>query len=170
MTRRQLLRRVGILCCHFLRNLAFYKAGWSRGKATFQGQFWTNANGNFLDICVLEWCKLFGDKRGKHYWRKVITDQPAFFGGLLNAINLTEPEFDAYVEEMKTYRDKFVAHLDAEEVMHIPNLRVARKSLSFLYGYLFANEEQDGCFHDAPPKASNFYEQFMLQGRQEYPK
>jgi hypothetical protein len=54
--------------------------------------------------------------------------------------------------------------------MHIPNLRVARKSVSFLYGYLLANEEEDGCFHDAPPKASSFYEQFMRQGRQEYPK
>ena len=101
MTRRQLLRRVGILCCHFLRNLAFYMAGWRKGELIFKDQFWVNANGNFLDICVLEWCKLFVDKRGKHHWRKVITDQASFYDGLLQAVNLTEAEFEAYIEIMR---------------------------------------------------------------------
>jgi hypothetical protein len=41
-------------------------------------QFWVIINGNFLDIAVLEWCKLFGDTRGKHYFGKVISDVPAF--------------------------------------------------------------------------------------------
>lgn len=167
MTRRQRLRRVGILCCHFLRNLAFYKAGWRKGDLIFKDQFWVNANGNFLDFCVLEWCKLFGDKRGQQNWRKVITDQESFFSCLLRAVKLTETEFDAYIEEMKTYRDKFVAHLDSEEVMNVPKLQVARKSVSFLYNYLLAHEE-DGCFHDAPPKASRIYKQFAVQGRQVY--
>ncbi len=66
MTRRERLRQVKILCCHFLRNLAFYKAGWRKGELIFKDQFWVNANGNFIDVCVLEWCKLFGDKRGQH--------------------------------------------------------------------------------------------------------
>lgn len=136
MTRKQRLRRVGILCCHFLRNLAFYKAGWRKNKPIFNDQFWVNANGNFLDICILEWCKLFGENRGQHYWKKVISDQPAFSAELLHAVALTEIQFSAYVEEMRTYRDKFVAHLDSEEIMKIPKLRVARKSVSFLYCYL----------------------------------
>jgi hypothetical protein len=71
---------------------------------------------------------------------------------------------------MKTYRDKFVAHLVSEEVMNIPKLRVARKSVSFLYGYLLDNEEEDNCFHDAPPKVSRFYRQFYSQGRKVYSK
>jgi len=170
MTRRQRLRRVGILCCHFLRNLAFYKAGWRKGKLIFKDQFWVNANSNFIDICVLEWCKLFGEKRGQHYWQKVVTDQAAFLVGLLHAVGKTEAEFDAYVEEMRIYRDKFVAHLDSAEVMNIPSLRTARKSVSFLYGYLLANEEEDNCFHDAPPKASRFYRLFYSQGRRVYSK
>ncbi len=170
MTRRQRLRRVGILCLHFLRNLAFYKAGWRKGELIFKDQFWVNANGNFIDICVLEWCKLFSDKRGLQSWRKVVTDQTAFFAELLHAVGQTEGEFDSYVEEMKTYRDKFVAHLDSEEVMNIPKLRIARKSVSFLYGYLLANEEEDNCFHDAPPKASHFYRLFYSQGRKVYSK
>lgn len=170
MTRREHLRRVVILCCHFLRNLAFYKAGWKNGELICKDQFWVNVNGNFIDICVLEWCKLFGDKRGQHNWRKVITDQTAFFDGLLHTVGQTEAEFDSYVKKMKTYRDKFVAHLDADEVMNIPKLKVARKSVSFLYNYLIENEEEANCFHDAPPNATCFYKQFYSQGRRVYTK
>ena len=170
MTRRQRLRRVGILCCHFFRNLAFYKAGWRKGELIFKDQFWVNANGNFIDVCVLEWCKLFGDKRGQHNWRKVITNQPAFFAGLLHAVDRTEADFYSYIDEMKSYRDKFIAHLDSEERMNIPKLIVARKSVSYLYGYLLANEEEDNCFRDAPAKASRFYKQFYSQGRTVYSK
>lgn len=73
--------------------------GWlEKGQTYIKDQFWVNTNGNFLDICVLEWCKLFGDKRGQHYWRKVITDQTAFLAGLLHAVGKTEVEFDAYIE------------------------------------------------------------------------
>ena len=170
MTRKKRLRRVGILCCHFLRNLAFYKAGWRNNKLIFNDQFWVNANGNFLDICVLEWCKLFGEKRGKHYWQKVITDQPSFLAGLLHAVGLTEIEFNAYIKEMLIYRDKFVAHLDTVEIMNIPKLNVAKMSASFLYDYLLTNEEEDNCFHDAPSKAIRFYNQFHLQGKRVYSK
>jgi hypothetical protein len=170
MTRRQLLRRAGILCCHFLRNLAFYKAGWKNGQLITNDQFFVNANGNFLDVCVLEWCELFGDKRGEHFWRKVISDQDAFYVGLLQRLKLTAAEFEAYVKSIRTYRDKFVAHLDTEEVMYPPKLRTARKSVSFLYEYLLANEEVDGCFHDAPQKTARFYEHFSSLGRKGYPK
>ena len=169
MTRRQRLRRAGILCCHFLRNLAFYKAGWRKGELIFKDQFWVNANGNFIDICVLEWCKLFGDKRGQHYWPKVVTDQTAFLTGLLHAVGQTEAEFDTYIEEMRTYRDKFIAHLDFGTVMYIPKLRIARKSVSFLYGYLLANEEVDNCFSDAQ-NATCFYKLHYSQGRRVYSK
>lgn len=170
MTRRQRLRRVGKLCCHFLRNLAFYEAGWRNGELIFKDQFWVTANGNFLDICVLEWCKLFGDKRGQHYWPKVVTDQTTFLAELLRVLGQTEVEFDSYVEEMRTYRDKFIAHLDSEEVMNIPKLRAAQRSVVFLYDYLRANEEDNNCFHDAPAKASLFYRQFRSQGRRVYYK
>lgn len=170
MTRIELLRRSGLLCCHFLRNLAFYKAGWRNGSLITQDQFLVNANSNFLDISVLEWCKLFGDRRGKHHWRKVVANQDAFLEALLIKLKITEQEFDAYIEEMRIYRDKFIAHLDTEKIMHPPKMRVARKSVSFLYDHLLSNEQQDDCFHDAPKKASKFYGHFARLGKKAYSK
>lgn len=159
-----------ILCCHFLRNLAFYKAGWRRGVCIRKDQFWVTANGNFLDHCVLEWCKLFGDERGKHYWRKVIMDQGGFLDGLLKALKLTEAEFASYADEMRTYRDKFVAHLDLDEVMQIPRLRLARKSVSYLHDYVLSHEDDGGFFPEAPPKAARFYSLYEGEGQRVYAK
>lgn len=156
------------MCCHFLRNLAFYKSGW-RGRAPLRTeQFWVNANGNFLDHCVLEWCKLFGDPRGKHHWGKVVTDKDAFFAGLLKTMKLTEAQFVTYTGEMRTYRDKFVAHLDLDEVMQIPRLRLARKSVAYLHDYVLAHEDDGGFFPEAPPKASRYYTLYANEGKRVY--
>ena len=168
MTRKQRLRRVAILCCNCLRNLAFYRAGWRNSTRVFKGHFWANVNGNFLDICVLEWCKLFGDSRGRHYFGKVLTAPTDFFDSLLNDLRMNEAKFDAYVREMKTYRDKFVAHLDSEPVMHIPDLTVALKSVSLLYDYLRAHEDHGGFFPDAPENASAYYASSTTVGREGY--
>lgn len=167
-TCKQHLRRVAILCCHCLRNLAFYRAGWRGKKAIFEGQFWTNVNGNFLDICVLEWCKLFGDKHGKHYWRKAISKHDTFFRKLLRTSGVTELELNGHIQEMRTYRNKFVAHLDSDEVMHIPDLTLTLKSVSFLYDYLLANEGQPEFFADATKPASAFYKTYLEEGKKAY--
>ncbi len=167
MTRRQRVRRTLILCCHFLRNLAFYKAGWRGDVCIRKDQFWVTANGNFLDHCVLEWCKLFGDeKRGKHFWRKVITDQDVFLEGLLQTLEFTETEFASYIDDMRTYRDKFVAHLDLDEVMKIPRLRLARKSVSYLHDYILVHEDDGGFFPEAPPKAARFFSLYAGEGNE----
>ena len=168
MTRKQRLRRIGILCCHFLRNLAFYKAGWRKNKLIFNEQFWVNANGNFLDICILEWCKLFGEKRGQHYWQKVITDQPAFLTQLLHAVGLTEVEFNVYIEEMRTYRNKFVAHLDEDKVANIPRLRTALRSAAYLYDHLRNDPIAKQYLPEAKHSASEFYAIMYRHAYQEY--
>ena len=152
MTRRERIRRVGILCCHCLRNLAFYMAGWRDGNFISKepSQFWITVNGNFIEICVLEWCKLFGLKDDEHYWEKVITDRASFFDGLMKLLEITNDEFEAYVKEMRSYRDKFIAHLDSENTMNIPVLLIAQQSASYLYDYLLAHEDEGNFFPDAP--------------------
>jgi hypothetical protein len=105
----------------------------------------------------LEWCKLFADSRGKHYWRKVITELIAFFEGVLNALHMTEDEFETYIVEVKSYRDEFIAHLDSEEVMHIPHLNAAKQSASYLYDYLRNNEDNENYINEAPDNAATRY-------------
>ena len=168
MTNRQYLRRVAILCCHCLRNLAFHRAGWKGKRKTFTGQFWTNANSNFLDICVLEWCKLFGDHRSKHYWRKAVSNPDVFFREQLRAAGITEDELTDHIKAMRTYRDRFVAHLDTDEGMQIPDLTVTLKTVSFLYDYILENEGHPEFFSDAIGSASTFYNRFLEEGERAY--
>ncbi len=166
MTRKERLRRVAILCCHCLRNLAYYRAGWHEDELILKGQFWTNVNGNFLDICVLEWCKLFADSRGKHYWKRIISEPQSFYAEMLHQLNIKESDLQALRCEMRRYRDKFVAHLDSDKIMYIPgNLTLARKSVEYLYDYIKANEDEGDFFNDAPTSASAFFEQHLRYGK-----
>lgn len=50
MERVTKLRRVALLCCHFVRNYAYYKA--SEG-GEISNEFWKTIHSNFLDIAVL---------------------------------------------------------------------------------------------------------------------
>jgi hypothetical protein len=54
-------RRIVRLCCSFMRNLAYHRAGLSAGVQSNllnpthpQGGFWLDVHGNFLDTCVLD--------------------------------------------------------------------------------------------------------------------
>ena len=121
---RTRVRGMALLCCHCVRNSAYYRAGWENKRFIYADiDFWRNANGNFLDTAVMEWCKLFADCRGKHYWNKVIDD--TFLTGMLRSIGFTESEYEEYSQKMRTYRDKFLAHLDEERTMYPPLLQPA---------------------------------------------
>ena len=168
MNRSEKARRSGILCCHFLRNLAFYQSWYKAGQPSKEEQFWITANGNFLDIAVLEWCKLFVDSKGKHHFSKALEDADQFKQDLIAKLGLTEAQFDDYVGSFKTYRDKFIAHLDEENIMHIPHLKIARRSAKFLYQKLLAQEAQNNTFADAPLSAKKVYKSFLNEGLKVY--
>jgi hypothetical protein len=89
---------------------------------------------------VLEWCKLFADKQGKHYWKKIVTDAESFEAGLLQHLDLDTATFQSEVDAMRRYRDKFFAHLDSEYTMNIPRLDVAKQSVWFYHAYIVNHE------------------------------
>jgi hypothetical protein len=157
LTRRQRVRRVGILCCHYMRNCAYYRAGWDGKTMLRKEQFWRGINGNFMDLCVLEFCKLFAEQKGRHHWRKVITDQPKFLAGLLAKLKLSNEEFGDYVRGMKFYRDKYVAHLDDETGGNYPTLGSGKIAAAYLFDYLLENEDEGSFFPDAGSTAAEFY-------------
>jgi hypothetical protein len=148
MRRKEKLRRVAILCCSFARNLAYYRAGWRRGREIplypAEGGFWSQVNGNFLDMCVLEWCKLFADKKGKHHWGNVVTDRAAFKAQLLRHVGLDDEAFQREIDSMRDYRDKFVAHLDEERCGRYPSLDLPKKAVWFYYAHVVNHQAKPG--------------------------
>jgi hypothetical protein len=137
MNRNKRLRRVALLCCHFARNLAYYKGGWDGQKFKGRDEFWATVNSNFLDICVLEWSKLFGDHSDKHHWKKIVDDKIILKSTMFTKLGITQTDFDNCWESIKEYRDKFVAHLDSEEVMYIPVLdNIAWFAVIYYYNYV----------------------------------
>lgn len=168
LTQRQRLRRAGLLCCYCLRNLALYRARHNHPQPVKGGQFWVSANGAFLDATVLEWCKLFADSKSKYHYAKVIHVPAQFKADLLANLGVMPAQFDAFVTEVRTLRDKFIAHLDDLPDMQIPTFDIAKGSAIFLYERLLAQAADTDTFHDAPASASDFYDETLAIGRAAY--
>jgi hypothetical protein len=105
--------------------------------------FWVLVNGNFIDVCVLEWYKLFGDVQGEHYWKNVVRDSEDFRTRLLRHLGIDEAAFLKEVEALKRYRDKFVAHFDLERTGNISGIDTAKKAVGFYYSYILEHEGVD---------------------------
>lgn len=97
-----------------------------------------------------------------------MTDQDAFLADMLETLRLTENEFKAYTNEMRAYRDKFVAHLDLDEIMQIPRLRPARQCVAYLHDYVLAHEDDGGFFPEGSSRAARFYQLYVNEGRGVY--
>ena len=130
------VRRTTKLCLACLRGIAYYRAGENHKDKWVDDDFWRHNNSNSIDMSVIDWCKVFGDPNAEHYWRNSVSDPDSLFPQLLAAANVTESEFEDYIKEMRKYRDKFLAHLDKENVMHIPYLDIATATAIFLYNHL----------------------------------
>jgi hypothetical protein len=175
MSRRDRLRRVVILCRNFARNLAYYRIGQQAEYKPLldpghpRVNFWRVTNGNCLDICVLEWCKLFADqKNGKHHWSKVVSEPPDFKTSLLSQLGIEEVGLSQEIAAMKEYRDKFVAHLDLELVMNFPALDIAKTSVWFYHAHIVAQEAQPGDLHGLPLDLEPGYAQCEAEARAVY--
>ena len=151
MSRNDRIRRVVILCCAFARNLAYYRAGWSlEHKGLLENTFWRQVNNNFVDMCVLEWCKLFGDQKEKHYWGKIVTNRAAFKAGLLLHLGLDDKAFEGEISDMRKLRDEHIAHLDSDLTGYIPQLDIAKKTVWFYYEHVVNHEAKPGDLLNLP--------------------
>ena len=170
------LRRVLTLCQAFARNLAYYRVGWRAeyrhvsdySKNPRSANFWRVGNGNFIDKAVLEWCKLFADKKGKHSWEKIVTAPNAFKAALLCHLELDDAAFAAVVESMVCYRDKFLAHLDSDYVMNIPKLDTPLKVVEFYYSWVIEREAMQGELASFDPELGVLYRAFEKEAETAY--
>lgn len=149
MTRKHRLRRVVILCCSFARNLAYYRVGWMKEHQHLldpakgdSANFWRAVNGNFLDMCVLEWCKLFADRKGKQYWEKIVSSTVDFKADLLAHLGLDDGAFQKEIETMRKYRDEFVAHLDSAYSVCLPRFDIPKNAVWFYHAHIVRCEAE----------------------------
>jgi hypothetical protein len=151
LTREERLRRVVLVCTIFMRNLAYYRGaqefrvGWAESPLVSEASFWRTVANNALDISVLEFCKLFGERRGNHFWGQTVSDSGRFQAELLRHLKMSSQQLDGYVEQMRHYRDKFVAHLDDDRTMRPPDLSLAKSATEFYHSYILDNEAPPGC-------------------------
>jgi hypothetical protein len=147
MSREERVARAFNLCVSFARNLAYYRVGRSEeyrqlfdpGRTDSAG-FWLLANGNSLDMCALEWCKLFADRTGTCDWRNIVADSVGFAAGLLDHLALDYCAFQKEIKTMREYRDKWVAHQDSNREGFYPNLEIPKKAVWFYHAYIVSRE------------------------------
>lgn len=170
MERQKRLGRVVLLCCHFMRNLAYFRAAWDGAHIVYPlTEFNKTVNGNFIDICILEWCKLFGEHNEPHHWKNIVSNKERFKNGLLNRLETDSKGLDNYWNTVRTYRDEFVAHLDSAETMHIPKMDWAYKSVLYYFEEII-EEYQAGPMHSGTPINIEVYYQTSLTEANEFYK
>ena len=125
-------RNAALLCCHFARNFAYYSVFRKSPDIGKEG-FWLTVQGNFIDVCVLEWCKLFGNRNGKYHWKNALCDPEQFRRELLEAHCIDEVALKNLWNVVKDYRDGFVAHTEEQETTEIPNMNLPHLLVEFYY-------------------------------------
>jgi hypothetical protein len=105
--------------------------------------FWIFIYNSLTYPVVLDWCKLFGSDDALHqptHWKNVV---PRFgheaFRRKLFECSGGENQWRTYRDEMKNYRDKFIAHHDPERFTFVPNhpfLDLAVESSYIYYDYV----------------------------------
>ena len=171
LTRQERLRRTVLLCCACSRNLAYYRCGWNGRKPWFSDEFHATINGNFLDIGLLEWCKLFGDNDEEHHWSTVLSEISArrsFRRGLEQALSCSRGEFNGLRKKILAYRNYFVAHLGSQRKMEFPTLNAVIASAVFYHSFLQENENDGGTFRRLPPDSAEYHQQCLTAGSQFY--
>jgi hypothetical protein len=172
--RKNQLRIAVILCCSFARNLAYYRAWWGDEHQHFLAlarpheHFWTAVNNNFFDMCVLEWCKLFGGRLEKHRWQAIVSDPVAFKEGLLRHLGMDADAHEQQVETMRFYRDTGVAHRDLIYSHTLPTLDVAKQAAWFYHGHIVNREAKPGDLFGLPLDINTGYEEEVEMAKAVY--
>jgi hypothetical protein len=172
LTRQQLLRPVILVCGTCLRNLGYYQAGWEDKKPVFRGELQVTINSNFIDMAVLEWCKLFGEEKHElHHWQWIIDNidkRRAFKGGLLQTLACEKRDWSALRNRAIKYRNVFLAHLGSNRKMELPHLELIRRSVIYYATYLFEHENDRRTYGTLHGDPEAYYQHHLREGLQFY--
>jgi len=133
--REKLLRRVGLKCADFARQLSYHRA-LHEHREERKLNFWICMYNNAIDLAVLDWFHLFGYHKDDLHWKKVLDDVDGFRRGLLSSLGLEQKEWEEYREKVKNYRDKDVAHIEVRPVSNVPKMDITLKAANIYYKHI----------------------------------
>lgn len=100
--------------------------------------------------------KLFGTYDEQHHWKNIVDKSNSFKASMLQHCKLSYTEFDRYHKAMRSYRDQFVAHLDSELIMQIPDLTNAINTVKYYYQDVY-NELPNSSKINFPKNLDDYY-------------
>lgn len=135
--------------------------------------FWRVIYGNFLDMSVIEWCKLFGSDHEENqpaHWKNVVPqdEHEDFRRGLITAVGVDQAEWLRYWQKVKEYRDNHAAHfnvkyLSPENDPHYPDLDLALEAAYFYYERILEVLNDRGEQHGFPCDIREYCHRFLEQ-------
>jgi hypothetical protein len=135
----------------------------SQYKEEFNQNYWILICNNFLDMAILEWCKVFGSNREKTHWEKLVDDHASFQQGLLKALKIDQSGWEAYRKDIKKYRDKFIAHHQKDpNRTHYPHLDISLDCSFYYYNWLINRLKLCHIFYE-PDDLKIYYDCFLSQ-------
>ena len=150
------------------RNIAFYRTLASLGE-NYTQNFWIYVSNNFLDMAVLEWCKVFGSRAEETHWSNIVEEHDAFRDNMLVELSLTREQWDSYWEEMKDYRARGVAHASlTNPPTRYPHLDNALHSSAFYYRYLVEElrKAEENPLYLLPGDLMRYYEPLLAHAKE----
>lgn len=162
MTSSDRARNAALVCCHFARNLAYYNAS-QKALTLDRDGFWLTVTGNFVDICSLEWCKLFGNRNGKCHWQKVLQLPDAFKQDLLKTHGIDEDNLQKLWKEVKDYRDNFVAHVEDQETTPVPCMTLPYLLIEFYFTRLQSEFVELQSIDDLPKHMDKYFDSCLSE-------
>lgn len=109
---------------------------------------WKTISSNCYDLAILEWCKIFSSETEDIHFKKTMPNDKnkKFESELYEFLEIDKDTYKSYVEELKTYRDKLIAHTDKDWHLYIPRhpyLDIALRSTFFYHKYFFSYYKKD---------------------------
>lgn len=72
-------------------------------------------------------------------------------------VRITEEEWKDARTALRSYRDKFIAHLDSEHTMHVPQMDIPERMVRFYYAQLRFSCSSAAVLLDRPADMENYY-------------
>ncbi|MGD0485648.1 MAG: hypothetical protein ABSB94_00480 [Syntrophorhabdales bacterium] len=160
--REYLLFRVATKCGDFARNLSFHRVLGDYVNDSEKRNFWIHMYNNAIELAILDWSHLFGNHKDDLHWKRVVHDPVSFKRQFLKAIRMTEQEWSAYHREIKSYRDKDIAHIEVRLKSHVPDMTQALQAAACYYSVVL-NELQNYGIYDYPQDLNDYHEKSVAQ-------